>query len=403
MQNTRYTPGNWLVVAGPNAWLLADLVAGSALAKACWDLINAGAGASDVLGAIAHEGLRAVPGFVLIGRDRVLVRGVGWAEVLGDSPADVRADNVTWIEHPLDHAAGVRAHGPDADGTESMPLIQGIAYGGVLEVQFSAVPDVIARHAPVVTEAEPEPAPQQPAPGPEPVVEEQDFRHMFESTSHRATVTDYEYFTAPGTPHQPVRPAPPEPVTLPPDGEFIASLSWLSPDTPPVTARIEDTAMRPRRTTPAQDGPDVLAIRCPAGHLNSPDASGCRVCAAALLSQEPVRVQRPCLGRLVVSNGATVDLDRSVLLGRLPTVPDGVNGDRPHSLSLGAEYGLSRDHAEVRVDGWRVLVVDLGSTNGTLLISGRRRLQLEPHVPVEIGKGDVVSLTDDLTFRIEVG
>src|SRR4051812_34701069 len=155
MPNTRYTSGTWLAVVGTNAWLLADLAADSALATACWDLIEAGAGASDVLGAIAHEGLRVVPGFVLIGRDRVVVRGVGWAEVLGDYPVDVRANTTTWIEHPLDHATGVRAHGPDASESPSMPLILGIARGGALEVPFSAVPDVTARPAPVVAEPKP--------------------------------------------------------------------------------------------------------------------------------------------------------------------------------------------------------------------------------------------------------
>lgn len=62
---------------------------------------------------------------------------------------------------------------------------------------------------------------------------------------------------------------------------------------------------------------------------------------------------------------------------------------------------VSREHARVRRDGWRVMLEDLGSTNGTFLNDER------VHSPIELRDGDQIKVGDvvlkfhdpDITFR----
>ena len=74
-------------------------------------------------------------------------------------------------------------------------------------------------------------------------------------------------------------------------------------------------------------------------------------------------------GVLRLSTGESVVLDRGVLLGRAPAVPtDGV--DLPHVVRVsGPDNDVSRNHAEIVLEGWHVSVRDLGSTNGTTVVA----------------------------------
>jgi pSer/pThr/pTyr-binding forkhead associated (FHA) protein len=85
------------------------------------------------------------------------------------------------------------------------------------------------------------------------------------------------------------------------------------------------------------------------------------------------------------------------------------NDGRPYNIAIGstiigrgeaaqvriADVGISRQHARVDFDGARVVITDLGSTNGTA-VNGTRvnAAALQP--------GDVVQLgTTTLTFRLD--
>ena len=150
-------------------------------------------------------------------------------------------------------------------------------------------------------------------------------------------------------------------------------------------------------------GPTVHAVRCPAQHPNPAHAGTCRICGAPIDEQLPVTVPRPVLGRLRLSTGDEVSLDRGVLMGRGPTEGRHVGGERPHVVKLAsAGHDISRNHLEVRLDGWHVLVTDLDSTNGTLVTRpGRPPERLRPDQPSMIEPGTVVSLAD-VTFTYEV-
>ncbi|MFN8080603.1 MAG: FHA domain-containing protein [Kineosporiaceae bacterium] len=148
----------------------------------------------------------------------------------------------------------------------------------------------------------------------------------------------------------------------------------------------------------------VSAVFCPNGHPSPHGSPVCRDCAVRIVDPTPHLLPRPRLGTLRFSSGQTVSLDRSVLIGRNPMAMR-VSGDEfPTIIPLRhAGQDVSRTHVEIRLVEWSVLLIDLGSRNGTMVtIPGRTRLRLEAHRPIELIPGTVVQLADDVTFVFEV-
>lgn len=147
-------------------------------------------------------------------------------------------------------------------------------------------------------------------------------------------------------------------------------------------------------------GPTVHAVRCPNGHLNPTHLPVCRICTGAISEQSPVTVPRPVLGVLRLSSGDDIVLDRAVLLGRSPSLDRLVDGERPHVVKLPSPgQDISRNHVEVRIDGWHVLVTDLNSTNGTIVTRpGVAPERLRPNDAAMIEPGTVVSIADEVSF-----
>ena len=151
--------------------------------------------------------------------------------------------------------------------------------------------------------------------------------------------------------------------------------------------------------------PIVLAVLCPAGHASSPHSGSCRVCGRDIPPQQPFQTPRPRLGQLRISTGGVVPLDRGVLLGRAPRVNSDLPPNaRPHLVRLGSvDNDISRNHAEVVLEGWHVLVRDLGSTNGTTIaLPGQEPVRLRPTEDQGIEPGTVISLADEVTLVYEV-
>lgn len=217
--------------------------------------------------------------------------------------------------------------------------------------------------------------------------------------------------------NQPAQPvATPEPAKRP---EQLVEASGSPPPPPPqpvaeasdvgdsevAAATISRSAILAGASAGAAGGPTVLAARCPSGHLGPAYADRCRVCRQFISPQEPFMTVRPLLGVLRSSNGDVVPLDRGVLAGRAPTAPDVTDRERPHVLALASPPdGISRTHLEVRLDGWQVLVVDLGSTNGTMVTPPNQdSFKLRERDPVLIEPGTTINLADVVTFTFEVG
>jgi pSer/pThr/pTyr-binding forkhead associated (FHA) protein len=134
---------------------------------------------------------------------------------------------------------------------------------------------------------------------------------------------------------------------------------------------------------------------CTCGELNNPDAEACRACGAHLDRGLPRRRgPRPPLGILITDDGRVFTLTDDVVVGREPAQAPEVRAGRARPLVLrDTDQSTSRVHAQIRLSGWRVEVVDRGSSNGTFL---SRSGPAGPWLPVPRGEGLVLAPGDRL-------
>jgi len=156
---------------------------------------------------------------------------------------------------------------------------------------------------------------------------------------------------------------------------------------------------------PAPARPRVLGILCSRGHFNDPQAYYCDHCGISMVHQTHNLVEgdRPSLGFLVFDDGATYTLEQDYVVGREPDGdPRLADGSARALLLDDAARTVSRVHAEVRLDGWRVTVVDRGSTNGSFVwVAATGSWQrLTPDVPVALEPGQHASF-GQRAFRFE--
>jgi FHA domain len=143
--------------------------------------------------------------------------------------------------------------------------------------------------------------------------------------------------------------------------------------------------------------PSVLGVYCKNGHFDDPAARFCAVCGISMNQQTlvPRAGPRPPLGVLAFDDGSIFQLDSDYVIGREPTLNAAVAAGQARPLCVVDESGIvSRAHAALQLDGWRVLVTDLGSANGTRLRhrADEATQQLTPHVSVELFPGSHVDL-----------
>jgi hypothetical protein len=152
------------------------------------------------------------------------------------------------------------------------------------------------------------------------------------------------------------------------------------------------------------DPHSVLAVLCPQGDPNPPNAQQCRICQRLIADQEPRPVSRPALGWLLFSTGAEARLDRPVIIGRAPRAERVSSDAVPQLVTLASPgHEISRSHVEVRLEGWHVLVRDLGSANGTVVtLPDRPPERLHAGEAVPIVPGTSVSIADEVRFTYMV-
>jgi hypothetical protein len=173
------------------------------------------------------------------------------------------------------------------------------------------------------------------------------------------------------------------------DGQTAAA-----PDLRPNPMPVPATAPDPGRG----GGARIRGYRCENGHLNDPRLPTCRQCGATIDERAGGLVvgPRPTLGLLVFDDGAAHVVDGGYLVGRMPEVDDRVRSGELRPIVVEDRAGsVSRVHAEVRVSGWDVVVVDTGSRNGTYVcgpdesawteLPPRRSRRLQPGARVRLG------------------
>ena len=153
---------------------------------------------------------------------------------------------------------------------------------------------------------------------------------------------------------------------------------------------------------PSGTGPSVMAVFCEAGHPNPVHASSCRECNSTITSRTG-QVERPVLGVLRVSSGATAILDTDVIIGRLPQGTSSTTAQRPRLLAVPSPgKAISKTHCAVRVEGWDMRVEDLGSTNGTFLLrAGEEPRRVPEHQQLLLRAGDIIDIGDGTTLAVE--
>lgn len=162
---------------------------------------------------------------------------------------------------------------------------------------------------------------------------------------------------------------------------------------------------RPPPVPPAPQDGEVYAALCPSGHPNAPHSGNCRVCGSPIAAAEPVLTARPLLGRIRLSSGPSVDVDRRIVIGRSPSVSRVASSEMPRLVTVSSPHqDISRSHVEVRTEDWHLVVTDLHSTNGTLVRApGRPDQLLHPGQAVVVDPGWTVDLGDGVSFVVEAG
>jgi hypothetical protein len=140
----------------------------------------------------------------------------------------------------------------------------------------------------------------------------------------------------------------------------------------------------------AAGAPIVLGVYCKNGHFGDPNARSCVVCGVSRGRRGPAPQPgpRPPLGALVLDDNSALELGLDCVVGREPALDPSVAAGEAHPLAI-ADAAVSRVHARIHLDGWQVLLIDLGSVNGTRIrLPGKRSEQaLEPNVPVPLQSG----------------
>ncbi|SDS83276.1 FHA domain-containing protein [Microlunatus soli] len=115
--------------------------------------------------------------------------------------------------------------------------------------------------------------------------------------------------------------------------------------------------------------------------------------------------QRPVLGVLHPSSGGTVDIDRPVVIGRAPVASRVRSDQLPRLLTVPSpSHDISRTHVQIAPENGRLVVTDLNSTNGTILVlPDGRRTDLRPGVGVPAEFGSVIDLGDGITIAVDHG
>ena len=431
-----YTPavtGGWLALCAGDRVLLLQ-TADVPLTTALWAALRETPGPQTVLDLLARGGLAAMPHFALLDvRDapRVIVRG--GVTVVAHSSAGATelsgAGVTTWTEQVLpsatsfavavDGAAAVRSIGP-------LPMVDGVAWVAQLTVAMSAsagvTPPVSAGvvAAPV---AEPEYTPSAglvavPEPGlvaapdaelvaaPEPdpevtVVELPDPSDVpAADLAEPAQSSGYDYLFGDTMYRDVAEAAVAEPATEEGAEEGAGSGAEESEPNEAEVPEPQTSAVPSVSSTAAgdHDGQTVLTSDIAKLRAERKAKRASRTTAPAA----PVAPPAPTVV-LTLPNGARESLVQPVLVGRAPSVSQVSGGNIPRLVTVGtADQDISRTHARFVLEGGTVVVTDLHSRNGTMIVlPGKEPQKLRAGEPTAVIVGTVIDFGGGVTLTVE--
>jgi FHA domain len=419
-----YTPGEWVVLSGPTSLVLLEPPSHelAPLINTLWDEVVASSSIVDLAARLATFKVDALPSFGAFfwtaDGMRSLVRGN--VSVIDLATGKVVADGEgirTWSEIGLAGVSHIRIDTPyEGDATLlELPLVVGAVRASSVVLDASERAQVRSPQSEPTSAGAPspgsptEPLPEvaatpsaEPAHQPAPEAATGGGVVAAPATDQTAELSVEEIATLQNADTQ-LMPSPFGEHESEAQGENAAPQEAEVTAAPLISDSAEDTdaaGLSPADT--AQDSA-ILAVLCQQGHVNPPSATNCRVCGSPLASEARQFVPGPVLAVLRASDGSTADLDRPVLIGRAPS------GDRsgsrtPRLMTVSSpNYDISRTHIEVAPDDWQIVVTDLNSTNGTVLVRAGAvdRQQLAPGEPVHVQLGSVIELGDGVSVLID--
>jgi hypothetical protein len=366
-----YTPGPWLLLCGPAAAVVLEPAdaSWSDLVETLWDEVVSAESIADLAARLAWYRIDSMPSFAAFfwGPDgmRSLVRGeVRVVDADSNEVVATGAGVQTWVETGLGDLRQVRVELPAERPDDVFPLPLVVGAVGVSAVFLDATDEAALD------------SPQQA--GPDPSADE---------TPAEATAPVPEESRAVDEPEPTART----------EHENAETRLMLPSELPvPLTAAEADED--------GADGgvPTVPAVFCAWGHPNPPGADRCRVCTALIAVQTPREIPAPVLAVLRASNGATVEVVGSVLVGRAPA-RDRARHPDPELLTVTSpSHDISRTHLEVFASGWDVGVTDLHSTNGTVLVGPDGSIRtMDPGETTGVVLGTSLELADGVSVMID--
>ena len=375
-----------------------------------------GAGLTDQVHLLLRDGIAHLLPFALVsvegGRVHAIVRGGVEVDVrTADGLRVISAARVsTWTEDSVADAltVAVRSTGREVDESAALPVLSAVVRAGAVRVELAAAPTGGTGSAParraraVVPDAPrtgPRPVADGPAPAPRPVPDETATAPVVPAAPVPAAPVPAPSASAAPVPAHPVPalPVPAAPVPAP----SPAPLPVPSPAVPALVP--DDVPADVVDGVPAEDhdGTTVLSSDVVALRRQLPDWAGDAV-PGPLAVPAP---RTPPPAKLLLSSGLVVSLNRPVLLGRAPQVSRVANREIPRLVTVASpNQDISRTHAEIRMEGEEVVVTDLRSTNGVLLLrQGVGPQRLHPGEPTVVEPGVVVDLGEGVTFTVERG
>lgn len=460
---TIYRPGQWNLIVIPGALVALPPDAPTEVVSTLWERLPAHktlATVVDVLTTQAGGSFTALPPFVAAvaeGADvRIALRGGVAARVTAvDGAHELSgAEVTTWSERFIGGATRIEITVETVEGDAGLPVHTGIvraaAVSADLESDDAAPLTGALGPAPVVVATHDGASATALAAAPVPLA-------LFGGAALGGAALGADAaVSAPLVGDVPVPPVVTPPVVTPPPAPSavtppaappVADAPVAEPPVAPVTEEIpeqssdsaplpviEDATLVPTEDTITPDDDDIFdqlfgaTVHTAPAPADAPpvpplpaqgDHDGATISAAELraLRQQPASADEtptavlpvagasdgPTIGRLRVSSGQVVELDRTVIIGRRPRSTRASGASLPHLIAVESpQQDISRSHLEVRPEGDTVVVIDLHTTNGsTLLRPGADPVRLHPGEQTLVLTGDVVDLGDGITVAFE--
>lgn len=386
--------GGWLAFADGGR-LLAVASDDQAFVDAAWAALREGTGLGAVLDVLTGRGLTATPSFVLAdwgGDPRVIVRGDAAVTVGDDAGERVlsAAGAATWVEQHVPGATGLRVTIPGAVEADApaLPLESGVALAAVVACGPAAAVRSEPDSAAAATRA---PTPAAAVPGatvrPEPDAV---------AAAEPAAVADAGRAVERTLAALPEQDAPEQLQDAEHGYDYLfgATVMRSVSDAAVHTPDPDEPDAEPAAVAGDHDGSTVLTTDI--AKLRGRRKPGGRAAASTTEAAQRLAV-------VVSSTGAREPLDQPLLVGRSPSVSQVPGGKLPRLLIVdNDDHDISRNHAQVALEGGTPVVTDLHSRNGTtIVLPGKAPQKLRAGEPTTVLVGTVIDLGGGLTLTIE--